>query len=266
MIPANEIQKLPAFDQRKGVAIQITDDQAWAALDGRRIDEAAELLGVNHKLFYRKFSHLLKKRKAERISSTPFPSVLGGSTWKTREGYIREFAPRHPNSTSDGSAFQHRIAMAVHLGRKIERDEVVHHKNGNRMDNRIENLELMKRLKHVRHHADELLLKLNEDVVKTALRGRTTLEAASVLGVNHQTLRNRFGSLLKKRKSPVDPRNVSTIELVRIAAADDQIGYRDFAKSTGISAQVAKQICTDNSIAWVPKIQSNHRKSIQSLT
>lgn len=266
MTPANEIQKLPAFDQRKGVAIQITDDQAWTALDGRRIDEAAKLLGVNHKLFYRRFSHLLKKRKAERTPSTPFLSVLGGSTWKTREGYIREFAPCHPNSTSDGSAFQHRIVMAVHLGRKIERDEVVHHKNGNRMDNRIENLELMKLVNHVRHHADELLLKLNEDMVKTALMGRTTLEAANLLGVNHQTLRNRFDALLKKRKSPVDPGDSDVIELVRTAAADDQIGYRDFAKSTGISSRVAKQICADNSIAWIPKIQLNHRKSSQNPT
>ena len=50
---------------------------------------------------------------------------------------------------------EHRVIIEQHLGRTLEANEVVHHIDGNRSNNCIENLLVMTRSKHASHHARE---------------------------------------------------------------------------------------------------------------
>lgn len=71
----------------------------------------------------------------------------------TPEGYLSLYLPKHPMASARGYVLEHRVVMAEHVGRSLTSREYVHHVNEDKLDNRIENLELCSsQREHFRKH------------------------------------------------------------------------------------------------------------------
>lgn len=81
---------------------------------------------------------------ARRTEGELNPQWRGGRTLD-KDGYVLLWMPGHPEANRHNQVREHRIVMARMIGRPLTREEVVHHRNDVRDDNRPENLELFAR-------------------------------------------------------------------------------------------------------------------------
>jgi len=94
-----------------------------------------------------------------------------GKGWSDKDGYVLDRLPSfHPDlhlARSDGSILRHRLVVSKHLGRKLQPYEHVHHLNGNKKDNRIENLKLMNGNDHLDRHRGKPYIHRIQDLERT---------------------------------------------------------------------------------------------------
>lgn len=83
---------------------------------------------------------LKKELQRARVRERSFGWKGGRIT--NSSGYVMVLDRDNPSSNANGYVLEHRSVMEEHLGRQLLPTETVHHKNGVKDDNRLENLEL----------------------------------------------------------------------------------------------------------------------------
>lgn len=71
------------------------------------------------------------------------PYWRGGKYKDNTSGYVWIYNPNHPFATKKGYVKEHRLVIERFLGRYLRRNEIIHHRNKIKDDNRIKNLEII---------------------------------------------------------------------------------------------------------------------------
>ena len=71
------------------------------------------------------------------------PQWKGGRFVGKKDGYIRVRTEQIMDNGYALYMLEHRFVMEKHLGRKLKKDEIVHHIDGDRQNNNVENLEIL---------------------------------------------------------------------------------------------------------------------------
>lgn len=104
-------------------------------------------IGFKHSEATLKKMSKASKRMHERLGREGHPNWRGGKIRK-KSGYILIHSPNHPNRDRHNYYPEHRLVMEKFVNRLLKKKEHVHHKNGVKDDNRIENLEIKNVIPH----------------------------------------------------------------------------------------------------------------------
>lgn len=85
-----------------------------------------------------------------RVRSAKIPPEIGHCI--VALGYLKIYMGRGAGGSKTGFLLYHRYLMEQHLNRSLGRHELVHHINGDKMDNRLENLQIVTAAEHRKIH------------------------------------------------------------------------------------------------------------------
>lgn len=144
------------LEQQHGRATQLPyDDVVRMYESGMTQVEIGSELGVSQKVVWRFMkNHGIEARtSAKRNQYGANNSFWKGGTVVDDAGYVLVKQDGHPRAKKHGGYVrEHILVMESIIGRHLEPDEVVHHINGIKNDNRPENLMVMTKAEHTAHH------------------------------------------------------------------------------------------------------------------
>lgn len=158
--------------------------------------------------------------------------------------YMRCYIRPHPAFGDKTIIRRSRLVMADHLGRALLPDEHVHHRNHQRRDDRIENLELTSPAEHNRHH------KLGQEHSATA---REKI-SAGLRKAKREGRRSRPDPEVSRRNIAEWNRKVATGEVKPWSKGDRNKALVAFFRETRCAKKTAERFgITTSAVYWVLK-------------
>lgn len=155
--------------QRKRGAKLPVDEVESMYKSGMTQMEIAKHFGVSQKVVWRfmRNNGIKARVAAKRDQAGEKNSSWKGGVVRDSAGYILVKRDGHPRAKACGGYVREHILVAEKiLGRRIKRDEHVHHINGDKSDNRPENLAVMSASDHISYHKKKGRKKLPMAVTK----------------------------------------------------------------------------------------------------
>lgn len=141
--------------ERNRRSAQSIDEARLRQLIDERLSttEIAALMGVTQPTIENKMRRLgLRSKHGHGSPMEKNPAWKGGRCFDD-DGYVLVKVPDHPFATKDGYVREHRLVMEEKLGRYLEPEEIVHHRDGNKSNNDPSNLRVYESNSH--HFLDE---------------------------------------------------------------------------------------------------------------
>lgn len=121
----------------------VEDMRRWYEEDGLTVQQIADKLGRHRVATNKVLRRNGVKMRRNGPKDGPLHPGWKGGRHVNKDGYVELYTPDHPRAHKHTRyVLEHRLVMEQVIGRYLEPGEVVHHKNGDKTDNRPENLEL----------------------------------------------------------------------------------------------------------------------------